>query len=52
MSANPPGVEELDPTDVLLDEPTDEVDPNPLTDTPPATPDGHHQTHGVPVSTN
>jgi hypothetical protein len=63
MSATPPGVEELDPADLDTDElekrfaavegatveSDQEDDPR---DPPPATPEGHHQTHGAPVGTD
>lgn len=65
MSANPPGLDQLDPAEfdpAVLDEqfndsdlPTgggESDDDLGLPDTPPASPDGHHQTHGVPVGTN
>ena len=56
MSANPPGVDELDPARLATDEleqrfaEVDGIDPkDDLHDLPPAEPTGHHQTHGVPV---
>ncbi|ONI81731.1 hypothetical protein ALI22I_36560 [Saccharothrix sp. ALI-22-I] len=54
MSANPPGVDQLDPVQLDFEEPTGLIEPmdepqDPDTDTPPASPDGHHQTHSVPV---
>ncbi|XVS64935.1 hypothetical protein ACQPYE_02410 [Actinosynnema sp. CA-299493] len=56
MTANPPGVDELDPAELEKqfagdEELVDELDPkDDLDDLPPATPAGHHQTHGVPVA--
>ncbi|MCE6994146.1 hypothetical protein LZG04_04870 [Saccharothrix sp. S26] len=55
MSANPPGVDELDPEELEKQfsgdgEPVAELDPKEaLSDVPPVTPMGHHQTHSVPV---
>ena len=55
MTATPPGVDELDPVELEKqfagdDEQVDglglDEDPRVV---PPATPAGHHQTHGVPV---
>ena len=57
MSANPPGVDELDPeelerqfaaagTEEPVAEPAPKQHPG---DVPPAEPTGHHQTHSVPV---
>lgn len=57
MSANPPGVDELDPEELErqfaagTEEPVAELDPKEHPgDVPPATPTGHHQTHSVPVN--
>ncbi|TQM81475.1 hypothetical protein FHX81_3840 [Saccharothrix saharensis] len=56
MSANPPGVDELDPEELerqFAEEPVDELDlHDELDDLPPVTPTGHHQTHSVPVDTD
>ncbi len=54
MSANPPGVDELDPEELEKQFAGDEELVDGLApkghDVPPATPAGHHQTHGVPVN--
>lgn len=59
MNANPPGVDELDPEELELrfagEEPVaelvTELDPDEVpAELPPVTPEGHHQTHSVPVS--
>ncbi|MEV8438574.1 hypothetical protein AB0425_14445 [Actinosynnema sp. NPDC051121] len=55
MNADPPGVDELDPVELELRFAGDEdpvVEPGldeDLNGLPPVTPEGHHQTHGVPV---
>ncbi|KOX22656.1 hypothetical protein ADK67_23760 [Saccharothrix sp. NRRL B-16348] len=55
MTANPPGVDELDPVELEQqfagdEELVGELDPkDDLHDVPPVTPTGHHQTHSVPV---
>ena len=55
MTANPPGVDELDPVELEQQfagdgESVDELDPKQdLNDVPPLTPNGHHQTHSEPV---
>ncbi|QQQ76867.1 hypothetical protein IOD16_38965 [Saccharothrix sp. 6-C] len=56
MTANPPGVDELDPAELEKqfagdEESVDGLDPkDDLHDVPPATPQGHHQTHSAPVA--
>jgi hypothetical protein len=67
MNATPPGVDQLDPATLdpeeldQLDQHLDSAEPIAGVDaeadpqdpgTPPASPDGHHQTHSVPVATN
>lgn len=55
MTANPPGVDELDPVELEKqfagdEELVDELDPKQdLNEVPPVTPAGHHQTHSEPV---
>ncbi|MFJ6670031.1 hypothetical protein ACIQMJ_02855 [Actinosynnema sp. NPDC091369] len=53
MSANPPGVDELDPEELerqFAEGTVAELDlGEELDELPPVTPTGHHQTHSVPV---